>query len=154
MTAFATKPMQFEPGSKWQYSQTGINSLGRIIEVVSGKKYDEYVHQEIFEPLGMTDTTFYPSAELQKRIATSYKAENGKLTPTVVALFEGKDLADHNRVPLANGGLYSTAADYIRFAQMILNKGRAASGAHILAEDTVAMMAQKIRRMAPRRSVP
>jgi CubicO group peptidase (beta-lactamase class C family) len=123
VTAFATKPMQFEPGSKWQYCQTGINSLGRIIEVVSGKHYQDYLDEKIFKPLGMTDTTFYPSAELQKRIATSYKAENGQLTPTVVSLFAGKDLADHNRVPLANGGLYSTAGDYGKFARMLLNEG-------------------------------
>jgi CubicO group peptidase (beta-lactamase class C family) len=123
VTAFATKPMQFEPGSKWQYSQTAINSLGRIIEVVSGKKYEDYLDERIFKPLGMADTTFYPSAELQKRIATSYKAENGQLTPTVVSLFAGKDLADRNRVPLANGGLYSTAGDYGKFARMLLNEG-------------------------------
>ena len=136
VTAFATKPMQFEPGSKWQYSQTGINSLGRIIEVVSGKHYEEYVDEHIFKPLGMSDTTFYPSKEQQKRLATSYKAEKGELAPTEISLFAGKDLADRNRVPLANGGLFSTAGDYGKFARMLLNDGTL-DGRQILKPESV-----------------
>jgi CubicO group peptidase (beta-lactamase class C family) len=136
VTAYATKPMQFEPGSKWQYCQTGINSLGRIIEVVSGKRYEDYVGERIFKPLGMTDTTFYPSASQQKRLATSYKAENGQLTPTDIFIFAGRDLADHDRVPLANGGLFSTAGDYGKFARMLLNDG-ALDGKQILKPESV-----------------
>src|SRR4051812_40631122 len=131
--------MQFEPGTKWQYCQTGINSLGRIIEVVSGKSYPDFLDERIFKPLGMTDTTFYPSADQQKRIATSYKFENGKLTPTAIGLFAGRDLAARDRVPLANGGLFSTAHDYGRFAQMLLNDGSFRS-AKILKPESVKMM--------------
>ena len=123
VAAFATKPMQFEPGTKWQYSQTAINSLGRIVEVISGKRFEDFIDERIFKPLGMPDTTFYPSAEQQKRLATSYRYEGGQLTPTDVFIFAGRDLSDRNRVPLANGGLFSTAGDYGRFARMLLNDG-------------------------------
>jgi CubicO group peptidase (beta-lactamase class C family) len=139
VTAFATKPMQYEPGTKWQYCQTGINSLGRIVELVSGQRFDEFLANRIFKPLGMADTTFYPTPDQQKRIARSYRLENGKLTPTDVAIFAGRDLADHGRVPLANGGLYSTAQDYGRFARMLLNDG-SLDGTRILKPETVKLM--------------
>lgn len=136
VTAFATKPMQFEPGSKWQYCQTGINSLGRIIEVVSEKRYEDFVDERIFKPLGMTDTTFYPSTAQQKRLATSYKAENGQLTPTDIFIFAGRKLEERDRVPLANGGLFSTAGDYGKFARMLLNDGTL-DGKRILKPESV-----------------
>ncbi len=123
VVAFTRKPMNFEPGAKWAYSQTAINSLGRIVEVASGKDLETFFQERLFVPLGMTDTTFYPTKQQQPRIATAYKAENGALSPTEVSLFAGRDLAERNRVPHANGGLYSTAADYGRFIQMILNDG-------------------------------
>jgi CubicO group peptidase (beta-lactamase class C family) len=141
VASFATKPMRFEPGTKWQYCQTGINSLGRIVEVVSGKRFDQFLDERIFKPLGMTDTTFYPSPAQQERIATAYKLEAGKLQPTDIGLFKGRDLADKSRVPLANGGLFSTAGDYARFAQMLLNDG-ALNGTRILKPETVKLMSQ------------
>ena len=58
---YAAKPLAFEPGTKWQYCQSGINSLGRIVEVVSGQSFPEFLQKRLFEPLGMKDTTFYPS---------------------------------------------------------------------------------------------
>jgi CubicO group peptidase (beta-lactamase class C family) len=139
VAAFAKRPMQFEPGTKWQYCQTGINSLGRIVEVVSGKRLDVFLGERICKPLGMTDTTFYPTGEQQKRIATSYKLEDGKLVPAAIGAFEGRDLADTTRVPLANGGLFSTAHDYGRFVQMLLNDGTL-DGKTIVKPETVTMM--------------
>jgi CubicO group peptidase (beta-lactamase class C family) len=139
VTAFTKKPMQFEPGSKWQYCQTGINSMGRIIEVVSGKKFEDFLDERIIKPLGMIDTTFYPSADLQKRLATAYKTESGKLNPTDIFAFAGRDLADRNRVPLANGGLFSTAGDYAKFCRMLLNNG-ALDGKQYLKPETVKQM--------------
>jgi CubicO group peptidase (beta-lactamase class C family) len=118
---FAKKPLQFEPGSKWQYCQSGINSLGRIIEVASGQPLQDFFQKRLFDPLGMKDTTFFPNADQQKRIVTAYKFADGKLTPvSSMALFDPKR---PNRYPAANGGLYSTAPDYARFAQMLLNNG-------------------------------
>lgn len=122
---FLDKKMQFEPGAKWSYCQSGINTLGRIIEVASGQPYDQFVHDRIFAPLGMKDTTFYPTREQQARIAKTYK-RNGttnKLEVADLAIFGGRKLEERDRVPLANGGLFSTADDYGRFCQMLLNDG-------------------------------
>lgn len=123
---FVHKPTKFEPGEKWMYCQSGINTLGRIIEIASGQPLPEFFEKRITGPLGMRDTTFYPSAAQQARIARTYSKnkETGKLEPASVSLFAGRDLADTNRVPLANGGLYSTASDYGRFCQMLLNRGK------------------------------
>ncbi|HZL36956.1 MAG TPA: serine hydrolase domain-containing protein, partial [Tepidisphaeraceae bacterium] len=76
---FAEKPLQFEPGAKWQYCQSGINTLGRIIEVVSGQSYPDFLQARLFDPLGLKDTTFYPNKEQVTRIAKSYKLTDGQL---------------------------------------------------------------------------
>ena len=70
--SYAMNPLRFEPGSKYEYSNAGINTAGRIIEVVSGLPYEEFLRQRLFAPLGMTDTTFWPDAEQLKRLAKSY----------------------------------------------------------------------------------
>jgi CubicO group peptidase (beta-lactamase class C family) len=133
MPAYAKVPLKFEPGTKWEYCQSGINSLGRVVEVVSGKSLPEFFQERIFEPLGMKDTTFYPTQEQVKRIATAY-AKNGdalKANPRAVTK------KDH--FPAANGGLYSTASDYGRFCRMLLNDGQL-KGTRILKPETVKMM--------------
>ncbi|MEY4004023.1 MAG: Esterase EstB [Verrucomicrobiota bacterium] len=113
--------MQFEPGAQWKYCQSGINLAGRIVEVVSGKPFDVFVRERIFEPLGMKDTTFYPDANQRARIATAYarKKENGALEPAPARAEYGR--ADGP--PLGNGGLFSTAEDYARFCQLLLGGG-------------------------------
>lgn len=134
---FAKKPLQFEPGSKWQYCQSGINSLGRIVEVVSGQTFPEFLQKRFFDPLGMKDTTFYPTKEQQPRIVKGYKFADGKLTETpFMALFDPKK-PDH--FPAANGGLFSTASDYARFAQMILNQGTV-GGKKYLTPESIKLM--------------
>lgn len=122
MPMFLDRQMAFEPGTKWAYCQSGMNTLGRIIEVVSGQPYDEFMRTRIFEPLGMTDSTFYPTPEQMKRLAVSYVLKNGKLTPTGNKLLPGP-VGDRNHYPAANGGLFSTGPDYTRFCRMLLNGG-------------------------------
>lgn len=141
VTAFSTKPMSAEPGDKWQYSQTAMNSLGRIIEVVSGKALPEFFAERIFQPLGMKDTTFYPTKEQIARLATPYRYDKAKkeLEPAEIFIFAGRKLDDPNRVPLANGGLFSTAGDYGRFLQMLLNNGTV-NGKQYLKPETVKLM--------------
>jgi CubicO group peptidase (beta-lactamase class C family) len=134
VAAFATKSMSFEPGAKWAYSQTAINSLGRIVEVVSGQRFEDFLDERIFKPLGMTDTTFYPSKAQQARLATPYRSEGGQLTIAEIFIFAGRDLADRDRVPLANGGLFSTAPDYGKFVQMLLNDGTAGGKTYLKPE--------------------
>ncbi|MGA2253846.1 MAG: serine hydrolase domain-containing protein [Thermoguttaceae bacterium] len=120
---FAEKPLQFEPGTKWQYCQSGINSLGRIVEVVSGQSFPDFLQERLFDPLGMKNTTFYPTQQQLARLAKSYKAEDGKLEEAPIFILDNHDPASHDRYPAANGGLFSTAQDYARFCQMLLNRG-------------------------------
>jgi len=136
-TEYAKLPLVFEPGSKWQYSQTSINTAARIVEVVSGISFDKFVEERLCKPLGMTDTGFYLTQEQNERLATSYKrTDAGALEPTPILLLNGASPTDRNRIPAANGGLFSTAGDYTKFCQMLLNEGTVASK-NILSSDAV-----------------
>ena len=138
--AFAAKPMKFEPGSKWDYCQSGINTAGRIIEVASGQSLPEFFQARLFDPLGMKDTTFYPTAEQRPPIAKTYsRGRDGKLTEAAVPSLYGKDPTSRDRYPAANGGLYSTAPDYARFCRMILNHG-SLDGRQYLKPESVKLM--------------
>lgn len=114
-------PMQYEPGTKWHYCQSGINAAGRIVEVVSGMTFDQFVQKRLFNPLGMTNTTFYPTAEQRARLVTAYakNKDTGALEPVPPR----PEFGPRDRPPQGNGGLYSTAPDYARFCQMLLNGG-------------------------------
>ena len=115
-------PMQFEPGSRWSYCQSGINAAGRIVEVVSGMSFDAFLEKRLFRPLGMTSTTFYPGNPERARLVTAY-AKN-KDTGLLEAVPPRSDFGSRDRPPQGNGGLYSTAQDYARFCQMLLGGGR------------------------------
>jgi CubicO group peptidase (beta-lactamase class C family) len=114
-------PMQYEPGEKWKYTQSGINAAARIVEVVSGMTFDAFVQKRIFDPLEMKDTTFYPTDAQRARLATAYakNKDSGALEPVPPR----SDFGSRNSPPQGNGGLYSTATDYARFCQMLLNGG-------------------------------
>lgn len=137
---YAVSPLQFEPGSKWQYCNPGINTLGRLIEVASGMPYARFMQERLFTPLGMKDTTFWPTAEQMKRIAKSYKpnAEKTGLEETTVTYLSPK-LTERTRMPLAAGGLFSCAADLARIYQMVLNGGTL-NGRRYLKEETLKQM--------------
>ena len=137
---YVAKPVKFEPGTKWTYCQSGINTAGRIVEVVSGLSFDRFVERRLFGPLGMKDTTFYLSDEQLPRLATSYRrSAKGQLEATKVGLLYGKAPTSRDRFPAANGGLFSTAADYARFCRMILNGGEL-EGRRYLKPESVALM--------------
>ncbi len=115
-------PMQYEPGAKWKYTQSGINAAARVVEVVSGMSFDAFLAKRLFVPLGMKDTTFYPTDAQRARLATSYaknKDTNALEAVPPREFYEGKP----SRPPQGNGGLYSTAPDYARFCQMLLGGG-------------------------------
>ena len=114
-------PMQYEPGERWKYTQSGINAGARLVEVVSGMTFDVFVQKRIFDPLGMTSTTFYPTDTQSARLATAY-AKN-KETGALEAVPPRPDFGPRDRPPQGNGGLYSTATDYARFCRMLLNGG-------------------------------
>lgn len=138
MPHVASKPLQSLPGERWQYSQAGINALGRIVEVVSGQPLPEFLKERLFGPLGMKDTTFYPDAAQQARLAKPYRRVGGRLEEaSVKPIYDCK--RGSGRYPAANGGLYSTAADYGRFCQMLLNRGTL-DGRRILSPEAVAAL--------------
>jgi CubicO group peptidase (beta-lactamase class C family) len=114
-------PMQYEPGEKWRYTQSGINAAGRIVEVVSGQSFDVFLQKRLFNPLGMKQTTFYLTPKQRAGLVTAYakNKETGQLEPTPPRA----DFGSRERPPQGNGGLYSTAPDYARFCQMLLNGG-------------------------------
>jgi CubicO group peptidase (beta-lactamase class C family) len=114
-------PMQYEPGAQWKYTQSGINALSRIVEVVSGMTFDAFVQKRIFDPLGMKSTTFYPDGDRRARLVTAY-AKN-KDTGVLESVPPRADFGTRDRPPLGNGGLFSTAPDYAKFCRMLLNGG-------------------------------
>jgi CubicO group peptidase (beta-lactamase class C family) len=138
---YAALPVHFSPGSKWQYSQTGINTAARIVEVVSQMTFDTFVQKRLCEPLELTDTTFYLSAMQNKRLAKSYtRTAEGELKESPIFLLAGKEPTDKNRLPAANGGLFSTPGDYGRICQMLLSNG-SWSGKRLLSESSVHALA-------------
>lgn len=140
MPPVVAKPLVFPPGSKWQYCQTGINTAARVVEVVSGKAFPEFLQERLFDPLGMKDTTFYPDDARIARIANSYhRTGDGKLEKAEITFLGGRSIADKERYPLANGGLFSTALDYAKFAQMILNGGESGGKRYLNVESVKQM---------------
>ncbi len=138
--AYSQQPLRFPPGSKWEYSNPGINTLGRIIEVVSGQKFADFLQRRVLDPLGMKDTTFWPTPGQAKRLAKSYKPAAGGagLEETAVSFVKG-GLSDRQRTAMPAGGLFSTAGDMARFYQMALNEG-AHRGQRLIAKESLALM--------------
>jgi CubicO group peptidase (beta-lactamase class C family) len=133
----SAEPLQFEPGSKWQYGD-GITVCGAIVEIVSGKPYAKFLKERIFIPLGMNDTTFNPDAAQRARIATMYhRADRGDLE-AINTPFLSAD-PEHPKTPYPSGGLFSTASDLARFYQMVLNGGEV-DGKRIVSRDAVDQM--------------
>lgn len=130
-------PMQFEPGSQWKYCQSGINAAARIVEVVSGLSFDQFLQKRLFDPLGMTNTTFYPTEAQRAQMATGYtkNKETGRLEASPPRVGYGQ----RGHPPLGNGGLYSCALDYTRFCRMLLNGGTL-DGQRILSPEAVKIL--------------
>ena len=114
------RPLEYEPGLKWSYCNAGIDTLGRIVEVVAGKPFEEFLEERLFVPLGMFDTTFYPNDEQLQRLAALYESKNGELRPTGFQLLGPSRKAKH---PIPAGGLYSTAHDLGNLYRLMLTRG-------------------------------
>jgi CubicO group peptidase (beta-lactamase class C family) len=141
--SYALTPLQFEPDSKYQYSNAGINTAGRIIEVVSGMSYEDFLDKRLFGPLGMKDTTFWPHEEQISRLAKSYRPNAAKNGLEAFPIGQLKyPLNDRHRQPMPAGGLFSTASDVGRFCQMVLNNG-VFEGKRYLSEEAVKQMTSK-----------
>ncbi len=138
--SYAAEPLQSQPGEKYSYSNEGVNTAGRIVEVVSGMPYEDFLEQRLFLPLGMKDTTFWPSDDQVKRLARSYESGSLREVPIDQLTYP---LSDHaRRFPIPAGGLFSTADDVARFCQMMLNNGTF-QGKRYLSEESVRLITTK-----------
>ncbi|MEJ7606276.1 MAG: serine hydrolase domain-containing protein [Bryobacteraceae bacterium] len=138
---FAKSPLDFEPGSKWAYSNTGIATLGRIIEVASNQPYEKFVGDRIFEPLGMKDSFFFPPPDKVSRIAGLYSRKDNQFV-TAEATSLGGDWSKYRKsakYPAPEFGLFSTATDLFHFYQMMLNGG-SFEGKRLLSQPSVEAM--------------
>ncbi len=128
-------PIMSDPGTRWEYG-INIDFVGKAVEAVSGKRLDAYLRDQIFTPLGMNDTGFKITDNMRQRlVATHARGDDGSLAPIPFELEQNPEFH------MGGGGLYGTAGDYIKFTQMILNKGRG-NGNQVLKPETVAMMGQ------------
>ncbi|MFM2172017.1 MAG: hypothetical protein RI957_2246, partial [Verrucomicrobiota bacterium] len=137
----AALPLVFTPGSQWRYCQSSINTAARVVEVVSGMSFDNYLQQHVFVPLEMHETTFYPTEEQTKRLVTSYRRQGEMWQAVPLGFLSGKSPTDRKRYPRGNGGLFSTARDYGHFAQMLLGKGEW-RGKRVMSPESVKQMSQ------------
>jgi CubicO group peptidase (beta-lactamase class C family) len=128
-------PIMTDPGTRWEYG-TNIDFVGKAVEAASGKRLDAYLRDHLFAPLGMSDTGFkIGDAQRQRLVGMHARGPDGSLTPIPFELEQDPEFH------MGGGGLYSTAGDYIKFTQMILNNGRG-DGIQVLKPETVAMMGQ------------
>ncbi len=128
------QPLTSQPGTKYLYSNMGINTLGRIVEVIADQPFDKFTESRIFQPLGMRDTFFYPTPDKFDRIAVIYESKGGKLIPSEIDRFRR-----NYRFTRASGGLFSTASDMAAFYQMTLNGGTL-GGKRVLSKSAVEVM--------------
>src|SRR3981081_891038 len=128
-------PIMTDPGTRWEYG-TNIDFVGKAVEAVSGKRLDAYLRVHLLTPLGRTGAGFkIGDAQRARLVAVHARGEDGSLAPIPFEIEQDPEFH------MGGGGLYGTAGDYIRFTQMILNKGKG-SGNQVLKPETVAMMGQ------------
>jgi CubicO group peptidase (beta-lactamase class C family) len=129
-------PLMYQPGEAWVYS-ISVDIQGYLVERISGKPFPDFLREHIFVPLGMKDTAFFVPEEKLSRLATVYApdAKGSGLRPVP----NDPNVTKPPGLPSGGGGLYSTASDYLRFAQMLLNGGEL-NGARILSPSTVELM--------------
>jgi methyl acetate hydrolase len=125
-------PLVFDPGERWDYG-IGIDWAGKAVEAASGQRLGAYMQQNLLQPLGMMDTAFKIGAAQRQRLAKVHNRSAEGFAATDI------ELPQEPEFEMGGGGLYSTAADYLRFTRMIMNGG-ALDGTRVLARETVATM--------------
>ena len=140
VASYAAEPLQSQPGTEYSYSNEGLNTAARIVEVVSGMLFQDFLQQRLFDPLGMKDTTFWPSDEQLKRLAKSYESGSLHAVPIDQLTYPLNDRK--RRFPIPAGGLFSTAHDVLRFCQMMLNDGTL-DGKRYLSEKAIRLITMK-----------
>ncbi|WP_315702387.1 MULTISPECIES: serine hydrolase domain-containing protein [unclassified Bradyrhizobium] len=128
-------PLASDPGTRWEYG-INIDFVGKAIEAVTGQKLDAYLHKNLFAPLGMTDTGFKLGPSQRERLVAMHaRGADGALASIPF------EMEQEPEFHMGGGGLYGTAGDYIKFTQMILNKGRG-NGNQVLKPETVGTMCE------------
>lgn len=141
--SYAMTPLESQPGTKYAYSNAGVNTAGRIIEVVSGIPLETFLQERLFKPMGMTNTTYLPTKRQLAMLAKSYKPNEAKtgLEETTIGQLK-YPLDGPGRYLFPAGGLFSTASDMGRFGQMILNGG-VCGGKRLISEASIHEMTRK-----------
>ena len=136
--SYAMTPLDFVPESRYQYSNAGINTAARIVEVVSGLPFEQFLAERLLQPLGMLETTFWPDEAQAARIATAYRPGAGGIGLEATKIEQLQyPLTDRlQRTAMPAGGLFSTAADVSRFYRMLANGGEL-DGRRVLSEAAI-----------------
>ncbi len=135
----ATLPLNYQPGAEWQYS-IATDVVGRLVEVISGQSLDAFFRTRIFDPLDMPDTHFYMDADVADRLTAQYTpGEDQRITLQDPGSEMSRWITGPKTLFRGAGGLASTARDYLRFQQMVLNGGEL-DGTRLLAPSTVSLM--------------
>jgi CubicO group peptidase (beta-lactamase class C family) len=133
--AALTTPLLFDPGDRWEYG-ISIDWVGKMVEAVSGQTLDRYFQDNIFRPLGMTDTSFKLSPSQRARLARVHQRQaDGTLTPIDFEIPQAPEFC------MGGGGLYGTARDYLAFTRMLMHDGRLGN-AQVLRQETVRLMCE------------
>ncbi|RLS25231.1 MAG: class A beta-lactamase-related serine hydrolase [Planctomycetota bacterium] len=142
--SYAMTPLLSEPGTVYRYSNAGINTAARLIEVVGKVKYEDFMQQKLFDPLGMKDTTFWPNEAQSLRVAKSYRPDASKTNLTEFPISQLiYPLTDRgHRFPMPAGGLFSTAIDTSLFCRMLLNNGEL-DGKRYLSENAIRELSKR-----------
>ena len=135
----AACPLLFEPGTKMQYSNTGIDIGAAVVEIVTCMKWEDYLQQNVLDPLGMKDTTFWPTDEQLTHLVESYTCQsNAPAAYLYEHAMEQRPYNDRGRIfASAGAGLWTTARDQLKFYKMLMNLGVGENGVRILKEETV-----------------
>ena len=135
----AACPLLFEPGTKVQYSNTGIDIGAAVVEIVTGMKWEDYLQQNVLDPLGMKDTTFWPTDDQLLHLVESYTCKsNAPAAYLYEHSMEQRPYNDRGRIfASAGAGLWTTASDQLKFYKMLMNLGVGENGVRILKEETV-----------------
>jgi CubicO group peptidase (beta-lactamase class C family) len=137
VSRLAEQPLEFHPGEHWHYT-ISTDICGRLVEILSGQRFDQYLQDTIFGPLGMNDTAFWVPEDKADRLAASYRRDRDKK----LTLVEDPQRSRYLQEPSffsGGGGLLSTTQDYLRFTQMLVNGGEL-DGVRILSRKTVELM--------------
>ena len=151
--SYAAEPLMYQPGTGYTYSNEGLNTAGRIVEVVSGMPYEQFLQTRLFDPLDMKNTTFWPTPEQIARLPKSYKTNekgDGMIEWPITQLSLPLDDRTH-RFPIPAGGLFSTADDVVHFCQMLIQKG-VFHGKRILSEAALHEMTVNQDKQIPKAS--